>query len=223
MRSLVVTKYTFACIVLAALAAGVVMTAQTPASLPAPTKVGILNLQAAITSTQEGQAAAAELQKRFIEPKSKELDKKRQDIQDMTDRLQRGGNTMSDTAKASLQHEIDVKTKSYQRDVEDYNADRDDEERKILDTLLPKMRALIAKYAQENGYRVILDLSNPNSPVMYWADEADLTQKVIEAYDKANPATVPAAGPGKASPPPAGKQAPPAQTRQPGAAAPGKQ
>ncbi len=121
------------------LAAGCMIAVQTSvktqAQTPAPlTKVGIVNLQVAMQNTNEGKAAVADLQKRFIDPRTTELTGKQNDIKDMTDRLQRGGNTMSQTVKDDLQRQIDAKTKSFQRDVEDYNAvDREEEERKILD------------------------------------------------------------------------------------------
>ncbi len=221
-------KYTITGLVLAA---GWIMTMQTPAQTPAPTpaKIGIVNLQLAMQHTKEGEASVADLQKRFMEPRTKELTDKQNDVKDMTERLQRGGNTMSQTAKDELQHQIDVKTKSFQRDVEDYNADRDEEERKILDDLVVKMRTVIEKYALDNGYRVVLDATNPNAGVLWWANEADITQQVVEAYDK----TQPAPGPGKsatgAKPPTgagAGKQTPapaPPPAKPPAAPAAGKQ
>jgi outer membrane protein len=189
MRSSAVNKYILTGLVLAA---GWIMTVETSvktqAQTPAvPTKVGIVNLQVAMQNTNEGKASVADLQKRFIDPRTAELTGKQNDIKEMTDRLQRGGNTMSQTAKDELQRQIDTKTKSFQRDVEDYNADRDEEERKILDDLVVKMRSVIEKFALENGYRVILDSSNQNNGVLWWANEADVTQQVVEAYDKAQP------------------------------------
>jgi len=177
-----VNKYTITGLVLVA---GCIITAQTPA--PAPTKIGIVNLQIAMQNTKEGQASVADLQKRFNEPRTKELEVKRDEVKEMNDRLQRGGNTMSQTAKEELQRQIDARTKSFQRDVEDYNADREEEERKILDDLVVKMRAVIEKYAQENGFRVILDATNPNSGILWWTNEADVTQQIVDAYDKTQP------------------------------------
>ncbi len=155
MRSFAVKKYILTGLVLAAGCMIAVQTSvKTQAQTPAPlTKVGIVNLQVAMQNTNEGKAAVADLQKRFIDPRTTELTAKQNDIKDMTDRLQRGGNTMSQTAKDDLQRQIDAKTKSFQRDVEDYNADREEEERKILDDLVVKMRVVIEKYSLDNGFR----------------------------------------------------------------------
>ena len=184
-------KYTLAGLALAAgwilmVQSSVKTQAQTPP--PTPTKVGIVNLQLAMQNTNEGKAAVADLQKRFVEPRTTELTGKQNEIMEMKDRLQRGGNTMSQTAKDELQRQIDTKSKSFQRDVEDYNSDRDDQERMILDDLVVKVRTVIEKYALENGYRVILDATNPNAGVLWWANEADITQQIVDAYDKTQPA-----------------------------------
>jgi len=219
-----VNKYILTGLVIAA-GCIVTITAQTPA--PSPTKIGIVNLQLAMQNTKEGQAAVADMQKRFIEPRTEELTAKQNELKEMADRLQRGGNTMSQTAKDELQRQIESKQKSLQRDVEDYNADRDDQERMILDDLVVKMRAVIEKYALENSYRVILDATNPNTGVLWWANEADITQQIVESYDKAQPVSGAgkSTGPAKSAPAPgagAPKQpAPPAPT-QPKPPAPGQ-
>ena len=76
-----------------------------PAPAPTPTKVAVINIQAAITTTKDGQAAAADLDKRFS-PKKDEMSKRQQEIKDLQDKLQRGANTISQTAKDDLQRQI---------------------------------------------------------------------------------------------------------------------
>jgi len=186
MRSLAVNKFTITCLVLATGVLTALLTAQTPA--PAPTKVGIVHLQAAIMSTKDGQAAIADLQKTLREPKTKELEGKQQDIKDLQEKLQRGSNTMSETAKTDLQKQITQKTKLLNYAVEDFQAEADEAESKVLDELVTKMKVVIGKYAQDNGYRVILDVTNPNSGVLFWTNDADLTAQLTDAYDKMYPA-----------------------------------
>jgi outer membrane protein len=57
---------------------------------------------------------------------------------------------------------------------------------------------VIIKYARDNGYAVILDVSSQQTPVLYASDGIDITQDIIALYDKnapsassANPATPP--------------------------------
>jgi len=174
--------------------AGVAVRAQTAApgvsasSAQSPNKVGVIQVQAAIVSTKDGQKAVADLDTKLA-PLKNELEKKQAEIRGLQDKLQRGGNAMAETAKADLARMIDQKTKSYQRDMEDAQSEYQDEQRKMLEELGGKMEQVIDKYAVANGYSVILDVSNPNTPVLYAANAIDVTKEIIDLYDKAGPMT----------------------------------
>jgi outer membrane protein len=87
-----------------------------------PTKVGIINIQGAIISTQDGQKAAAELQARY-EPRRKELEKRQNEIASLRDQLQKGSNTLSEEARQKLVRDIDQRTRALSRETEDAQAD----------------------------------------------------------------------------------------------------
>ena len=214
------TKQIFA---LLALAGGVfAQTAAQPAgaSAPAthPTKIGVIQIQSALVSTKEGQKATSDFQARVFEPKKKELDRKAAEIRDLQDKLQRGGNALATAAKEDLQRNIDAKTKVYNRDMQDAQDEAEQEQRKMLDELGQKMMQVIDKYAVANSYAVIIDVSNPQTPVLYASNAVDITKDIIEAYDKAAPTLTTAPGNPSVSKPavPATKPAaPPPVKKQP--------
>jgi len=187
------------------------------AQTAAPVKVGVIQIQAALVSTKDGQAAAADLETR-LSPRRKELEKAQADIKDLQDKLQRGGNTMSQTAKDDLTRNIDRKTTQLNRDMQDAQAELDEEQQRIVRDLSDKMMPIIDKYAQEKGFSVILDVSNPQTPVIYASNTVDITKDIIELYDKTAPATS-AAKPATLAPKPAATPAkPPAAAPKPAAA-----
>jgi outer membrane protein len=94
---------------------------------------------------------------------------------------------MAQAAKDDLARTIDQKTKSFNRDVEDAQAEAQAEERKMLEELSGKMQVAIDKYAQTNGYAVILDVSNQNTNVLYVATGVEITKDIVDLYDKMNP------------------------------------
>jgi Skp family chaperone for outer membrane proteins len=151
-------------------------------------KIGAINMQAAMTGTQEGKKAADALAAK-LEPRKKVLDGKAAEIRGLQDKLQRGGAAMAETAKADLTRQIDERTKSYNRDMEDAQAELNDEQRVLISQMSNKMTTIIDKYAQEHGFHIIFDVSNPNTPLLYISNLIDVTRDVIELYDKANPAT----------------------------------
>ena len=184
-----------------ALCAALVAQAQSGA---VPSKVGIIHIQNAIISTKDGQKAANELQTKFA-PKKADLDRKQSTIAQLQDQLRKGNNTMSEDAKQKLIREIDQNTKSLNRETEDAQAELDQEQNKIYADLGQRIVAVLEKYGKENGYAVILDVSSPQTPVMYAANGTDITQDIIALYDKnsssAAGSTAPPAAPPAASKP----------------------
>ena len=166
--------------------ASVTLMAQAPAA--APNKICVVNLQSAMLSTKDGQAAADEFRTKFSEPEEKKIQAKQQEITELSDKLQRGANTMSQTAQDDMKRTLDKKNTEYKRAVEDYQFDRDETQRKMLDDLSAKMQAVIDRFAQENACAVMMDITNPNSGVMWVSTAAEVTRQVVDAYDKAQPA-----------------------------------
>ena len=187
--------------VICVLAFGAAMTAH--AQNP-PTKVGVIHVQEALLSTKDGQKAANELQGKFA-PKRSELEKKQTEINGLQDTLRKGSATMNDDAKNKLMRDIDSKTTSLKRDSEDFDADVQEAEGKVMQELGAKMMKVLEKYATDNGYGVILDVSNPQTGVLWRAAAVDITADIIALYDKANPvagAAAPAAPAGTTTPAP---------------------
>jgi Skp family chaperone for outer membrane proteins len=189
-------KHRIIALPLLALFAGAFAGAQTP------TKIGVIQIQTALVSTKDGQKAVAELETR-MGPRQKEMERKRSEIQELQDKLSKGGNAMAQTAKDELARNIDAKTKTYNRDMEDARAELDQEQRKLLEELSGKMQVVIDKFAVANGYAVLLDVSNQATNVLYVASGVDVTKDIIDMYDKTNPGAPTSAKPA----PPATKPA----------------
>lgn len=179
-------KILFAIPVLAFLGAGLA---------PAQTKVGIINVQGAISSTKDGQKAGSDLEVKFS-PRRKEVESAQSEINGLKDQLQKGQNTMSESAKEQLARDIDVKTKKLNRNMEDAQAELQQDEQKALQTIYQRMQVVIDKYAKDNGYALILDVSSQQTPVLFASNGIDVTKDIIDLYDKNS-------GPGSAAAPPA--------------------
>src|ERR1700722_1038980 len=146
-------------------------------------KFAVINIQGAIISTKDGQKAAAELQSKTA-PKKKELEQKQNEINALQDQLNKGSNTLSDTAKNDLYKNIEAKKKGLQREVEDAQADLEADQQKLLQQLGQKILAVIEKYSRDNGYTMVVDVSSPQTPVLYASPSIDITKEIIELYDK---------------------------------------
>jgi outer membrane protein len=202
-----------ATLALAASLAGPAVWAQSGGAVaPAGMKVGVINVQVAITSTSEGKQAAGELQSQFA-PRQSELDGLRRQIEDVQTRLRTGASTLSDDEKARLSREGDQLSRQFQRKQQDSQDDFNEAQREIVDRIGRKMIDVLDKYSKENGYGVIFDTSAQNTPVVYAANQIDVTQEIIRLYDQNYPVK---AGAAKSAPPKAAapKPATPAQPKQ---------
>ena len=188
----------------------------------APTKIGIIHVQAAILGTKDGKKAGDELNAKFGQRKA-ELDKKQAAIDQLKDQLQKGSATLSDDAKNKLVRQIDSETTALKRNTEDAQADMEQEEGKIFNELGSKLYAIVEKYAKDNGYTMIIDVSGQQQPVWWASDSINITNDVVALYDKASPSGATSSGTAAPKAPAAGAPAPAIRPAAPPPAAPKKQ
>ena len=179
----------------------------------APLKVGVISVQGAIVGTKDGQKASQELETKFG-PKKKEMDSRQQEIQQLESQYSKGGNLMSEDKRNQLARDIDEKKKRLQRDAQDAQEELNQEQQRLLQSLGQRIYAVIEKYAKDNAYTVILDVSSPNTPVLYASAGIDITQDIVALYDKSTangaPVPTPPAGGGAIMKPAPGTAARPA-------------
>jgi len=176
---------------------------------PAPTKIGVVNIQQAIAECAEGKKEIDVLQQKF-NPKQAELKNMSDEVEGLKKQYQAQADKLSDDEKNSRAKAIDTKQKSLQRNLEDAQAEFQQAEQEVINRIGTKMVTVLEKYANANGYAVVLDVSNPQTSPVLWATQASvITKELVDAYDKENPAGVsapapkPAGSAGTATRPPA--------------------
>jgi outer membrane protein len=189
-------------VVLSALVLGVAALAQAQGQVP--TKIAVINVQTAILSTKDGQKAATDLQTQFS-PRQQDLEKKQTELTALQDQLRKGSATMSDEAKTKLMRDIDATTTRVNRDRQDAQSDLEEAQGKVMQELGGKMMAVMEKYAMQNGFAVVLDVSNPQTPVLWAASAVDITNDIVKLYDQAYPGVAGAPAVPAAKPPAAAK------------------
>ncbi len=167
----------------------------------APTKVGIINIQQAILATQDGKKAVSELEQKFA-PTKAQIDKMQNDVLQVEDKLKKGAQTLSDDARQQLMRDRDQKSTALKRATEDAQAEAEQEQGRLMNTLFQRIMQVITKYGNDNGYAIIIDVSSQQTPVMYAANGIDVTKEIVDLYDKNAPsAPAPAAkAPGTSTP-----------------------
>jgi outer membrane protein len=166
--------------------------ANTGAAAPAGSKIGIINIQQAIVGTNEGQRDFGDLQKKFA-PTQDKLNALNKEIEGLQNQLRTQGEKMNDDARTTLTKNIETKQKTLQREAEDAQGDFQNQQGEIANKIGGKLMDIIDKYAKQNGYLMILDVSNPQSPVLWAANTTDVTKEIVDAYNAQSGVAAPAA------------------------------
>lgn len=143
----------------------------------ARSRVATLNAQAAIRATHDGQAAAAELKRKFGAEETRLAEEERE-IHDL--QRQRDG-----SGAASLGDRVGTLTSRHRRAAEELQREVDEEQRRILNELNEKLLAVVEKYASKKHFDIVLDESDPGAPIYWHSKATDITTEVIKRYDEA--------------------------------------
>ena len=163
--------------------------AQTPAPAataapvaPVTAKVAVIAFQVAVAQTNEGQRNFSDVRKKF-EPKQAQLKALNDEIEGLKKQLQAQGDKLSAAESATRTKAIDDKTKSLQRSAEDAQNDFQQEIQEMYNGLASKVYEVVETYAKEQGYTLVVDVSQQQSPVLWAADSTNITQPIITAYN----------------------------------------
>ena len=191
---------------IATLASGLVLSAAAQ-TLPAPAaaapagpvKIAVIAFQAAVAQTNEGQRNFADLQKKFS-PKREQLRALAEEIDTETKQLQAQGDKLSEAVLASRTKAIEDKKKQLQRDSEDAQNDFQQEMQEVFNTLASKVGDVLTSYEQQQGYTLVLDYAQQQTPVLYAQPSTDITKAIIDAYNVKSGVPAPPAPPAGAAP-----------------------
>ncbi|QHN05008.1 OmpH family outer membrane protein [Granulicella sp. WH15] len=171
--------------------------AAAPAAAPVapqaiPAKIALVAFEQAVFATNEGQVAAQGVAKKY-EPKKAQIETLAAEVDSLKKQLQAAPATLSDEERASRLRSIDTKEKQLNRDAEDAQTAYNTDLQEALGKVAQKLSVTMKQYAQSNGFTLLLDVSNQNSTVLWAQQSTEITQAVVDAYNKTS---------GVAAPPP---------------------
>jgi outer membrane protein len=175
--------------------------AQTQPAAAAPagsTKIAVIAFQAAVAQTNEGQRNFADLQKKY-QPKENQLKAQNDEIESLTKQLQTQGTSLSEEARASQARTIDEKKKKLDRDAEDLRTEGQQEMQEMMSALASKVYDVLNTYAEQQGYGLVLDVSQQQNPVLFALPSTDISKAIVDAYNVKSGVPAPPAAPASSS------------------------
>ncbi len=194
--------------IVATLASGFVLSAAAQTSAPAtpagPAKIAVIAFQVAVAQTNEGQRDLADVEKKF-EPKQAQLKTQSDEVDTLTKQLQAQSDKLSPAEQQSRAAAIDAKKKVLDRDAQDAQSDFQQAIQDMYNTLASKVYDVLANYAEQHGFTLVLDISQQGTPVLYASKSTNITQQVVDAYNVKSGVPAPPAAPPAAPSPQSGK------------------
>ncbi len=173
-----------------------------PAAVPAgPAKIAVIAWELAVAQTNEGKRDFADLQKKYA-PKEATLKSLSDEIDKLTKELQDQGASLSEVERSNRAKAIDDKKKQLERETEDLRNDGQQDMQDLFNSLQAKVYDVMQSYAEQQGYTLILDVSQQQSPVLFANAGTNITKQVIDAYNLKSGVPAPAAQPAAEAPRP---------------------
>jgi outer membrane protein len=151
-------------------------------------------MQAAILSCNEGQRDFQALQKKF-EPKKNEIDALNKEVDELKKQYSAQQDKLNQEARDNLLKQIDVKTKSLNRTLEDAQGDAQGQQQEIVNRIGQKMYVVLEKLAKEGGYSLVLDVAGQQNPVLWASETTNITPLLVKSYNDQSGVAAPPATP----------------------------
>lgn len=159
--------------------------AAAPQAIPA--KIALIEFEQAVFLTNEGQQAVKDVQTKYA-PKKAEIESLSKEVDTLKKELQAAPKTMTDEERSTKVKSIDAKEKDLNREAEDaqtaYNADL----QQAFGKVAQKVSLVAKKYAADNGFTMLMNVSSQSSDIMWIGPNIDVTKAVADAYNASNPA-----------------------------------
>lgn len=148
----------------------------------AQVKIGVVNLQRAITETAEIKKAQNEMQIKY-KPRQDALEKVQRELSDIQTQIQTSQGRLSPAGQEDLQEQGQQKQREAQRLSEDLQADVDRDRQTILQRAGTRMTEVVKKIADEKGLDIVVDVST----TVFFKPALEITSEATAAYDKTYP------------------------------------
>jgi len=162
------------------------LAAAASAQVTTPEKIAVIDMQAALAQTKEGQKAAADLRAKYT-PKQQEFQQRQSELQQKQEQYKRTENTISEEAKAKLARDVDTLSRNLERDTQDAQDDMNADQQRVVQELGGKMMRIVTKYAEDHQLQFVFDVAGQPNNIYFASNAIDITRDIIGLYDQSNP------------------------------------
>ena len=154
-------------------------------------KVGYVNLAKVVNEVNEAKVARDQLQNDF-KTKQSQLDKLQKDFEKQYSDFERGKAMMKPEVQAEQQKRLQDKYMEMQQTLSKLQSELAEKEAELASNIHGKIRSIVEAIGDRDGYDMIIDNSEVKATVLFYKRHLDITDQVINQYNKNHPSSVPA-------------------------------
>lgn len=146
----------------------------------AEVKVGYVNMQRALENSAAGQAAARKLSELWEKYKA-EITADKEKMEQLKAEIDKQSLLWNEKTRRDKEDELRRMERDYQRMLKDVQDEIKARESEFSETISKEILKVVEEIGKADGYTVILE--KKSSAILYAPPTADLTDRVIKAYD----------------------------------------
>ena len=146
----------------------------------ADSKIGYIDMQRAISSSEQGKDAKDQLAAK-VKSYQEQINTRQEELKKLKDQLEKQGLVMDERARAAKEKDYQQKLKEFQRFTKDAEDDLQTKDRELTGKILEKMERVIREYPKDKGYSFIFV---KNETMLYADSSADLTDAILKRVNK---------------------------------------
>ena len=141
-------------------------------------KIGILDGQRVLETSDAGQAARNQIKKRYSRMEE-ELKKRNAEFEEQKNQFERNAMVMSQEKREQSQRDLQIKKMDLQQMSKKYTGELKQMEQKLLSKINDDVKKIVQEIGKTEGYLVIID----RAAVPYYPTSIDITDKLIKKYN----------------------------------------
>jgi outer membrane protein len=144
-------------------------------------KIVYADLQRALNESRAGISAKEKL-KDEAKKREEELNLQQEELKELKDEIEKKSSVWNEETRTKKESEFQARSKEFQNQYMQYGEELNKKKLKSEGKIIQELSEVVAELAEKNGYTYVLELSIGG--VIYGPTEADITELVIETYNK---------------------------------------
>jgi outer membrane protein len=144
-------------------------------------KIGFVDLQRALNDSTAGKKAKEEFKKQ-VERLQVDLKAQKERLEALKEQLEKKALVMKEEERRNLEKDYQKKLRDFELAYKDSQSELQMKDNELTADLLKELQVVIEQYGKNGNYTIILEQAS--SSVLYGAPEIDLTDQIIEAYNR---------------------------------------